>query len=83
MISLGQPWILLLLPLPLLVRWLLPPHREQESALRFPFFRRMTEAAGAEPRAGAVILSRPVVSVLAILFANATIAVLPGRRASN
>ncbi|NDV97968.1 VWA domain-containing protein [Salipiger sp. PrR002] len=64
MISLGQPWILLLLPLPLLVRWLLPPPREQESALRFPFFRRMTEAAGAEPRAGAVILSRPVLSVI-------------------
>ncbi|WP_353472513.1 VWA domain-containing protein [Salipiger sp. H15] len=62
MISLAAPWLLLLLPLPLLVRWLVPPHRERESALRFPFFRRMTEAAGAEPRAGAVVLSRPVIS---------------------
>ncbi|WP_343502490.1 VWA domain-containing protein [Alloyangia pacifica] len=64
MISLAAPWMLLLLPLPLLVRWLVPPHRERESALRFPFFRRMAEAAGAEPRAGAVILSRPVISAI-------------------
>lgn len=64
MISLAAPWLLLLLPLPLLVRYLLPPHREQEDALRFPFFRRVAEAAGAEPRAGAVILSRPVVSLV-------------------
>ncbi|MBE9635480.1 VWA domain-containing protein [Salipiger mangrovisoli] len=64
MISLAAPWLLLLLPLPLLVRWLVPPHRERESALRFPFFRRMAEAAGAEPRAGAVVLSRPMVSAI-------------------
>ncbi|WP_343504929.1 VWA domain-containing protein [Alloyangia pacifica] len=64
MISLAAPWLLLLLPLPLLVWWLVPPRRERESALRFPFFRRMAEAAGAEPRAGAVVLSRPVISML-------------------
>ncbi|MCA0850545.1 VWA domain-containing protein [Salipiger thiooxidans] len=65
MIQLAAPWLLLLLPLPLLVWKLFPPHREQEDALRFPFFRRIAEAAGAEPRAGAVVLSRPRVSLIA------------------
>ena len=58
MISLAAPWALLLLPLPILARWLLPPHRERVPALRFPFFRRIVETAGAEPRSGAVVLSR-------------------------
>lgn len=58
MISLGTPWALLLLPLPLLVWWFVPPWREQVPALRFPFFRSIVETSGAEPRAGAVILSR-------------------------
>jgi Ca-activated chloride channel family protein len=58
MISLGFPWALLLLPLPLLVWRLSPPHRERVPALRFPFFRRITQAAGAEPGPGSVILSR-------------------------
>lgn len=58
MISLGLPWALALAPLPLLIWRLAPPHRERASALRFPFFRRIAEAAGAEPRRGAVVLAR-------------------------
>jgi len=57
-ISLGAPWALLLLPLPLLVLWLVPPHRERVPALRFPFFRHIVDAAGSEPGPGAVVLSR-------------------------
>ncbi len=68
MISLAVPWALLLLPLPLLAWRLLPPHREREEALRFPFFRRVVEAAGAEPRAGAVVLSRPRIATLAAVL---------------
>ena len=58
MITLAFPWALLALPLPLLVLWLLPPHRERVQALRFPFFRRITETAGAQAGPGAVILRR-------------------------
>lgn len=58
MISLGFPYVLVVLPLPLLVWWLFPPRREQVSALRFPFFRRIVDASGAEPRSGAVVLRR-------------------------
>ena len=58
MISLGFAWALVLLPLPLLVWRLLPPHREQVPALRFPFFRRIVETAGTEAGPGSVVLSR-------------------------
>lgn len=58
MIELAFPWALLLLPAPWLVWRFLPPHREQVSALRFPFFRRIAEAAGTEPRPGSVVLRR-------------------------
>ena len=64
MMSLGQPWALLLLPLPLLVWWLVPPHRDRVPALRFPFFRKITEVAGAEPRPGAVVLTRSRLQML-------------------
>jgi len=58
MIQLDLPWALALLPLPFLVWRFAPPHRQQVEGLRFPFFRRITQAAGAEARPGAVILSR-------------------------
>lgn len=58
MIQLAFPWVLALLPLPWLVWRFAPPHRTQSEGLRFPFFRRITDAAGAEVRAGAVVLSR-------------------------
>ena len=65
--SLAAPWALILLPLPLplLVWWLLPPHRQRVPALRFPFFRRIVEAAGAEPRAGAVVMARSRLQMVA------------------
>ena len=58
MLEFAHIWAFLMLPLPLLAWWLLPPQREQVSALRVPFFDRITEAAGAEARAGSVILRR-------------------------
>lgn len=68
MIGLGAPWALILLPLPWLVWRFLPPHREHVPALRFPFFRQIAEAAGAEPRAGAVVLSRSKVQMIAAIL---------------
>ena len=69
MILLGLPWALLLLPLPLLVRWLVPPHRERVPALRFPFFRRIVDTAGAEPGPGAVVLGRTRLQMTAAILA--------------
>lgn len=58
MIQLGLPWALILLPLPWLIWKFVPPYRERVEGLRFPFFRQIAEAAGAEQREGAVILQR-------------------------
>jgi Ca-activated chloride channel family protein len=41
------PWWLCALPLPLLVRWLLPPRRDATAALRVPYADRLDAVAGA------------------------------------
>lgn len=56
--TLAHPWLLLLLPLPLLVWRFLPPHRSRVQAIRIPFFRDITRAAGLAPREGASVLTR-------------------------
>lgn len=57
MLTLAFPWLLLLLlPLPLLVRWLAPPHREERPALVVPFMDRLAASAGHDPSHGAVVL---------------------------
>ena len=68
MIELAFPWALSLLPLPWFVRRFLPPHRERAPALRAPFFRRIVEVAGVEPREGSVVLKRlPLQFISAVL----------------
>ena len=46
MIELEWPWVFLLLPLPLLVYFLVPPSIEQDSALRVPFFKDVMRLQG-------------------------------------
>jgi len=53
--QLEHPWLLALLPLPLLVWWLMPPYREETASVRLPFFGEVAEAAGLRPSPGAVI----------------------------
>jgi len=56
MFELEYPWLLLLLPLPLLAWWLLPPYGERTKAIRVPFFDDLATATGQTPARGAVIL---------------------------
>ncbi len=58
MLALDQSWVLLLLPVPLLVRWWAPPYREARPALRAPFFDELAEASGSTPAEGAVVRDR-------------------------
>ncbi|MQY46184.1 VWA domain-containing protein [Rhizobiales bacterium RZME27] len=58
MYQLDHPWLLLTLLAPLLVWWLLPPHRESSASIRLPFFAQVTKAAGVRPTDGAVIARR-------------------------
>jgi Ca-activated chloride channel family protein len=54
--QLEYPWVLAVLPLPLLVWWLLPPYKDRSPAVRLPFFRDVAKAEGLVPAAGAVVL---------------------------
>lgn len=63
--SIALPWVLILLPLPWLIWRFVPPHRDRVAAIRVPFFRQITEAAGIEARSGAVVLRRKRVQVIA------------------
>ncbi len=49
MFNLAWPWLLLCLPLPLILRWLLPPADPSQSALRVPFFNQLDKLASQEP----------------------------------
>ncbi|NQY01715.1 MAG: VWA domain-containing protein [Halieaceae bacterium] len=57
MIELAHPWLLLLLPLPLLMR-LLPPYRESRDSVKVPFFNRLVSLSQRRPETGAMILRR-------------------------
>lgn len=54
--QLEYPWLLVLLPLPLLAWWLLPPYGERTRAIRVPFFDELAQATGQTPARGAVVL---------------------------
>jgi len=55
MYQLEYPWLLALLPLPVLVWWLMPAYREESASIRLPFFGEVAQAAGVSPAAGAVV----------------------------
>lgn len=55
MYQLDHPWLLLALPLPLLVWWLVPPYREETASVRLAFFDDIARAAGSTPSSGAVV----------------------------
>jgi Ca-activated chloride channel family protein len=58
MLEFAWPWIFLLLPLPLLVWWALPPYRARQASIQIPFFERLAGATGQTPQRGAVVLRR-------------------------
>lgn len=55
MYRLEYPWLLALLPLPLLIYWLLPPYKEEQDSLRLTFFHYISSSLGLTPQPGAVI----------------------------
>jgi len=57
MFELSHPFVLILLPLPFLWRWLVPPYRQRQDALRVPFFEQIAEAAGLTVQEGAAIVA--------------------------
>ncbi len=60
MLTLAHPWLFLLAPLPLLIRWLLPAHNERKSAVRVPFLQLLSRLTGLQPGAGVAVARRPL-----------------------
>ena len=58
MLEFAWPWMFVLLPLPLVVWWLLPPFRARQPSVQVPFFERLAAATGQTPQRGAVVLER-------------------------
>jgi len=63
MFELSYPFLLALLPAPLIVWWFMPPYREQAVSVRVPFLDRLAEATGASPRRGGVVRRRSVLQM--------------------
>jgi len=66
MLTIDYPWLLLLLPLPLVLHWLLPAYSEQRPSVRLPFFDLLRETSGAQAASGAVQRKRSLIQ--AVLF---------------
>jgi Ca-activated chloride channel family protein len=64
MLEFAHPWVVALLPLPLLLT-LLPPHRESQDSLQVPYFQRLVSLSGETPRPGASVLRRRRTQALA------------------
>jgi Ca-activated chloride channel family protein len=58
MLEFDHIWLFALLPIPLLIRWLLPAYREQKEAVQAPFFEQIVVLTGQTPSKGAVVLRR-------------------------
>ena len=55
MMTLSHPWVLLLILLPPLLRFITPPYRESRQAIRVPWFQRMATLLRQQPEDGAAI----------------------------
>lgn len=66
MLTLAHPWLLALAPLPLLLRALLPPYRQERSAVVVPFLDRLAALTGQQPARGAVLARPPRVQQVAL-----------------
>jgi Ca-activated chloride channel family protein len=65
MFEFAWPWMLALLPLPILAWWLLPPYRARQASVQVPFFDRLAAATGQTPQRGAVVLQRRGIQMVA------------------
>jgi Ca-activated chloride channel family protein len=60
MLTITHPWLFLLLPLPWIIRRLLPTHHERKAAVRVPFMQRLSRLTGLQPGTGVAVAKRPL-----------------------
>ncbi len=76
MIELAHPWLLLLLPLPVLVVWGVPALQRKRVAVRVPNLQRLARVTGGTPAPGAVVVRRGALqtALLAVVWALVVVA---------
>ncbi|TWT52960.1 von Willebrand factor type A domain protein [Rubripirellula amarantea] len=75
MLTFAYPWLLGLVVLPLLLRWLLPSFEQPRSAIRVPMFDVAVDALGASPGKGAVVRRRRWSQTLAFAICWLTLSI--------
>lgn len=68
MLEFTHPWAFIFLLAPVLIYWLVPPHRESRDSLQVPYFRRLVALSGETPRPGASIRRRQRIQAFASLI---------------
>jgi len=64
----AYPWVIRLLPLPLLIYWLLPGFRMKSAALLFPIFNNAVAYTGQKPKVSALVKRRNIFNWLVLLI---------------
>ena len=59
MLTFAHPWLFLLIPLPWLIRRMLPAHHERKAAVRVPFLQRLSRLTGLQPGSKVAVARRP------------------------
>jgi len=69
MLTIAHPWLFLLLPLPWLVRHLVPAHHERKAAVRVPFLERLLSLSDLQSGSEVAVARRPVSQWLVLSLA--------------
>ncbi|GMR15687.1 MAG: VWA domain-containing protein [Gammaproteobacteria bacterium] len=66
MLTFAHPWLFLLIPLPGLIRKLLPAHHQRKAAVRVPFMQRLSQRVGQQPGSGVAVAKRSLTQWLVL-----------------
>lgn len=66
--EIAYPWVFILVPLPLLIYWLVPPLRIKSAAIHLPIYKNAVEYTGQKPRKSAMIKRRGIFSWMFLML---------------
>ena len=69
MIEFTYPWFFVLLLLPFIIMWWLPPYKEKKDSLKVPYFSKLVNVTGEKPQTGAVLVNRNLIQRIVVVIA--------------
>lgn len=69
MIEFTYPWFFVLLLLPFIIMWWLPPYKERKDSLKVPYFSKLVNVTGEKPQTGAVLVNRNLIQRIVVVIA--------------